>query len=140
MYNKDLWHTSRDLTAKYTDQSKIGLVLVLVRRLVFAEMKLPTEVNLGVHSKFLTLKLDTSIFCNKKTDFLSHVRLISTKHHIKYSCLGNKERPMFHIFILKSFLFISKKSHKASRGNLLLFGVICQKPQKRGGGKEYILP
>ena len=42
MYTKDLWHTSR---VKYTNQPKIGLVLVLVRLLVFTEMKLPTEVN-----------------------------------------------------------------------------------------------
>ena len=39
MHTKDLWHTSRDLTVKYTDQPKIGLVLVLVRVLVFTEMK-----------------------------------------------------------------------------------------------------
>ena len=45
MYTKDLWHTSRDLMVKYTDQPKIGLVLVLVRLLVFTEMKLATEVN-----------------------------------------------------------------------------------------------
>ena len=48
VYTKDLWHTSRgsrDLTVKYTDQPKIGLVLVLDRLLVFTEMKLPTEVN-----------------------------------------------------------------------------------------------
>ena len=31
MYTKDLWHTTRDLTVKYTDQPKNGLVLVLVR-------------------------------------------------------------------------------------------------------------
>ena len=43
MYTKDLWHTSRDLTVKYTDQPKIELVLLLVRLLVFTEMKLPTE-------------------------------------------------------------------------------------------------
>ena len=30
---------------KYTDQPKIGLVLVMLRLLVFTEMKLPTEVN-----------------------------------------------------------------------------------------------
>ena len=48
MYTKDLWYTSRDLTVKYTDQPKIGPVLVLVRLLVFTEMKLPTEVNLKV--------------------------------------------------------------------------------------------
>ena len=70
----------------------------------------------------------------QKTDFLSYFWLISTKHHIKYGCLSNKERPIFHIFNLKNFLFISKKSHKASRENLLLFGVICQKPQGGGGG------
>ena len=45
MYTKDLWHTTRDLTVKYTDQPKIGPVLVLVRLLVFTEMKLPTEGN-----------------------------------------------------------------------------------------------
>ena len=45
MYTKDLWHTTRDLTVKYTDQPKIGLVLVPVRHLVFTEMKLPTEIN-----------------------------------------------------------------------------------------------
>ena len=45
MYTEDLWHTSRDLMVKYTDQPKIGLVLVLVRLLVFTEMKLSTEVN-----------------------------------------------------------------------------------------------
>ena len=45
MYTKDLWHTSRDLTVKYTDQPKIGLVFVLVLLLVFTDMKLPTEVN-----------------------------------------------------------------------------------------------
>ena len=45
MYTTDLWHTSKDLTVKYTDQLKIGLVLVLVRLLVFTEIKLPTEVN-----------------------------------------------------------------------------------------------
>ena len=45
MYTKDLWHTSRDLTVKYTDQPNIGLVLVLVQLSVFTEMKLPTEVN-----------------------------------------------------------------------------------------------
>ena len=43
---KDLCHTTKDLTVKYTDQPKIRLVLVLVRHLVFTEMKLPTEVNL----------------------------------------------------------------------------------------------
>ena len=45
VYTKDLWHTTRDLMVKYTDQPKIGLFLVLVRLLVFTEMKLPTEVN-----------------------------------------------------------------------------------------------
>ena len=45
VYTKDLWHTTRDLTVKYTDQPKIGLVLVMLRLLVFTEMKLPTEVN-----------------------------------------------------------------------------------------------
>ena len=44
-FTKDLWHTTRDLTVKYTDQPKIGLVLVLLRRLVFTALKLPTEVN-----------------------------------------------------------------------------------------------
>ena len=74
------------------------------------------------------------VYFAAKTDFLSHDQLISTNHHIKYGCLGNKERPIFHIFILKSFLFISKKSQKASRENLSLFGVICQKPREWGGG------
>ena len=45
MYTKDLWHTTMDLTVKYTDQPKIRPVLVLVRTLVFIELKLPTEVN-----------------------------------------------------------------------------------------------
>ena len=45
VHTKDLWLTTRDLTVKYNDQPKIGLVLVLVRLLVFTEMKLPTEVN-----------------------------------------------------------------------------------------------
>ena len=45
VYTKDLWHTTRDLTVKHTDQPKIGLFLVLVRLLVFTEMKLPTEVH-----------------------------------------------------------------------------------------------
>ena len=45
VYTKDLWRTTRDLTAKYTDQPKIGLFLVLVQLLVFTEMRLPTEVN-----------------------------------------------------------------------------------------------
>ena len=45
VYTKDLWHTTRDLMVKYTDQPKIGLVLVMLRLLVFPEMKLPTEVN-----------------------------------------------------------------------------------------------
>ena len=40
VYSKDLWHTARDLTVKYTNQPKIGLFLVLVRSLVFSEMKL----------------------------------------------------------------------------------------------------
>ena len=48
---KDLWHTTRDLMVKYTDQPKIRPVLVLVRILVFIELKLPTEL-LGVDSKF----------------------------------------------------------------------------------------
>ena len=42
VYTKDLWHTTRDLTIKYTDQPKIGLVLIMLRLLVFTEMKLPT--------------------------------------------------------------------------------------------------
>ena len=41
-------------------------------------------------------------------------------------------KTMFHIFILKNFLFISKKSYKASKENLSPFGVICQKPWGRG--------
>ena len=45
MYAKDLWHTTRDLTVKYTDQPKIEPILVLLKLLVFTEMKLPTEVN-----------------------------------------------------------------------------------------------
>ena len=45
VYTKDLWHITRDLTVKYTDQPKIGLFLVLVRLLVFTGMKRPTEVN-----------------------------------------------------------------------------------------------
>ena len=45
VHTKDLWHTTRDLTVKYTDQPKIGLVLVQLRLLVFTEMKLPTEIN-----------------------------------------------------------------------------------------------
>ena len=44
-YTKDLWYTTWDLTVKYTDQPKIGLVLVLLRLLVFSEMKITTEVN-----------------------------------------------------------------------------------------------
>ena len=43
------------------------------------------------------------------------------------------------IFFLKNFLFISKKSHKASRENLSPFGVICQKATG-GGGREGIHP
>ena len=42
---KDLWHTTRDLTVKYTNQPKIRPVLVLVRSLVFIALKIPTEVN-----------------------------------------------------------------------------------------------
>ena len=45
VYTKDLWHTTRDLTVKYTDQPKIRLVLVMLRLLVFTEMKLHTEIN-----------------------------------------------------------------------------------------------
>ena len=45
VYTKDLWRTTRDLMVKYTDQPKIGLVLVMLQLLVFTEMKLPTEVN-----------------------------------------------------------------------------------------------
>ena len=45
VYTKVLWHTTRDLMVKYTDQPKIRLVLVLVRILVFIEMKRPIEVN-----------------------------------------------------------------------------------------------
>ena len=44
VYTKDLQHTTIDLMVKYADQPKIGLVLGLLRLLVF-EMKLPTEVN-----------------------------------------------------------------------------------------------
>ena len=47
---------------------------------------------------------------------------------------------MFHIFILKNFLFISKKSYKASKENLSPFGVICQKPWGGGGGGKGIHP
>ena len=45
MYTKDLWHTTRDLMVKYTNQPKIGLALALLRLLAFTEMKLPTEYN-----------------------------------------------------------------------------------------------
>ena len=45
VYTKDLRHTTRDLTVKYTDHPKIGLVLVMLQVLVFTEMKLPTEVD-----------------------------------------------------------------------------------------------
>ena len=45
VYTKDLWHTTRDLTVKYTYQPKIGLFLVLAPLLVFTEMNLPTKVN-----------------------------------------------------------------------------------------------
>ena len=45
VYTKGLWHTTRDLMVKYTDQPKIGLALVLLRLLAFNEMKLPTEYN-----------------------------------------------------------------------------------------------
>ena len=30
VYNKDLWHTTRDLMVKYTDQPKTGLVLAML--------------------------------------------------------------------------------------------------------------
>ena len=45
VYTKDFLHTTRDLMVKYTDQPKIGLVLVMLLLLVLTEMKLPTEVN-----------------------------------------------------------------------------------------------
>ena len=45
VYTKHLWHITRDLMVKYIDQPKIPPVLVLVRLLVFIELKLPTEVN-----------------------------------------------------------------------------------------------
>ena len=45
MYTEDLWHNAMDLMVKYTDQPKIGPVLVLVRLLVFTEIKHLTEVN-----------------------------------------------------------------------------------------------
>ena len=47
---------------------------------------------------------------------------------------------MFDIFILKNFLFISKKSYKASKENLSPFGVIYQSHGGGGGGGAYILP
>ena len=46
VYTKDLWHTTtRDFTVKYADQPKILPVSVLIRILVFIELKLPSEVN-----------------------------------------------------------------------------------------------
>ena len=60
--------------------------------------------------------------------------LISTKDYVNCGCLGNKERPIFHILVLKNFLFISKKSHKASRKNFSPFGVICKSHRGRGRG------
>ena len=45
VYTKDLCHTTRDLTVKYTNQPKTPPVLVMAQILVFIELKLPTEVN-----------------------------------------------------------------------------------------------
>ena len=53
VYTKDLWHTTRDFTVKYTDQPKIPPVLVLIRMLVF--IKLNSSYRswfLGVASEF----------------------------------------------------------------------------------------
>ena len=47
--------------------------------------------------------------------------------------LATRKDLSFIFLFQKNFVFISKKSHKASRENLSLFGVICQKPQEGWG-------
>ena len=76
----------------------------------------------------------------QKTDFLSHFWLTSTRHHVKCGCLGDKERPIFLILVLKDFLFISKKSHKASRKKSFAVWSYLPKATGKGGGGNSSYP
>ena len=88
----------------------------------------------------LNLIIRYKYILEQKTDFLSHFRLTSTKHHIKYGCLGNKERLIFHIFILKNFLFISKKITKRQEKIFCCLELSAKSHNGGGGGGNTSYP